>query len=334
MIIIKKQKSMKFLKKNKAYLLFTKHSRNRKTGAIIMLAIAMTIFSCSKDDDTNTPPLLEEKNECITYTPTEASNTIAGTWNEPNDTDDYIGAITIPGDVGGGYVKIVLSQSNTKLRPALFVDNDFDQGGAIIGGSSEQTNNELIREAYFSVHPGESYSIRAYPFFNADTEDYPVDYTINWEFISKVDCFEPNDELAEAKKILLGETIEAYAISGYIDYFIASNSPNTYDWYKVVLEEAATIEVEVLDMPNDLTIAMRFFEGSGSVIPFDNEWLTAETDNNNGRLSKITSSAVLPPGTYYIEVHAGFVESRRARTDLQPIPEHFNKTYKIRASKK
>ncbi len=61
--------------------------------------------------------------------------------------------------------------------------------------------------AYFSVYPGMKYSLETFPFFNA--ADYPVDYTITWDFVSQVDCFEPNDVFSDAKKVLVDETIEA-----------------------------------------------------------------------------------------------------------------------------
>ena len=306
-----------------------KHQKN--TLYIGSLIIAFSIFSCSSDDDVVVSPPIQEVNDCEPYVPTPASGTINGTWSEVNERDLYDNLITIPNDLGGGYVRVELSQNDPDLKPWLTVDNDFDAGGAIIGGSSVQTNNELNRTAYFSVHPGSSFSVEVFPFFNAD--NYPVDYTLEWEFISRIDCFEQNDTQGHAKKILFNETIEAYAIAGYIDYFVASGDDQTYDWYKVELDESGTIEAEVLDMPNDMRITMRLFNTGGSTIPVNFEWIGSETDLNRGRLSKITSSSVLNPGTYYVELHADFVESRKSNNDLEPIPEHFNKTYKIKAIK-
>ena len=303
--------------------------KNKLPKTVLILLLIM-VCSCSSDDDAETPPAIEV-NDCEPYDPTPASGTINGTWSEINERDRYENLITIPSDLGGGYVKVELVQNDPDLKPALFVDNDFDAGGAIIGGSSVQTNNEYNRTAYFSVHPGSSFSVEVFPFFNAD--NYPVDYTLEWEFISRIDCFEQNDTQGHAKKILFNETIEAYAIAGYEDYFVASGADNTYDWYKVELDESGFIETEVLDMPNDMRITMRLFNTGGSTIPVDFEWVSSETDLNRGRLSKITSSSVLNPGIYYIELHADFVESRKSNNDLEPIPEHFNKTYKIKAKK-
>lgn len=306
-----------------------KHQKN--TLYIGLLIIAFSMFSCSSDDDAEVSPPILEVNDCEPYVPTPASGTINGTWSEVNERDLYDNLITIPSDPGGGYVRVKLVQNDPDLIPALFVDNDFDAGGTIIGGSAAQTNDVSSRIAYFSVHPGSSFSVEVYPFFNA--ENYPVDYTLEWEFISRIDCFEQNDTQGHAKKILFNETIEAYAIAGYIDYFVASGDDQTYDWYKVELDESSVIEVEVLNMPNDMRISMRLINTSGSLEGFDFEWLGAETDLNRGRLSKITSSSVLNPGIYYIELHSDFVVSRKSNSDLQPIPEHFNKTYKIKAIK-
>lgn len=289
------------------------------------------VTSCSSDDDTVVPIPILEVNECVPYTATDAGAIINGTWSEANERDRYIDEIVIPADLGGGYVKVLLSQSDPDLRPWLTIDNELDVGGAMVSGSSATTNNELVREAYFSVHPGMSYSLEVFPFFNA--ANYPVDYTLEWEFFSRIDCFENNDTQSQAKKILFDETIEAYAIAGHIDYGVGAFDDQTYDWYKVELNEASVIEAEVLDMPNDMRITMRIFNPDGSTEVVDFEWISPETSNNNGRLSKITSTQVLNPGTYFIELHSDFVQSRVAANDLQPIPNHFNNTYKIEVTK-
>jgi len=309
-------------------ILFFKNIKQKNYAFYLtLILIGLMIFSCGSDDDATADP--QEFNECETYEPTLASGTFEGRWDEANEHDVY--NISIPGDVGGGYVKVSLTQGNPGLIPALFVDNNLDAGGTIIGGSAAQTNNTSARIAYFSVHPNSTFSVEVYPFVNAPM--YPADYNLEWEFFSKVDCFEQNDTQAQAKKILFDETIEAYAIAGYTDYFIDAFDDRTYDWYKVNLDEPGIIESEVLDMPNDMRITMRFFDASGSVVASNFEWFGAETDLNRGRLSKITSSSILQPGTYYIELHSDFVLSRKSNSDLEPIPEHFNKTYVIKTKK-
>lgn len=302
---------------------------------LFFLAILLSVLSCDKDDvdPMDDPNAIIEKNECISYSPNNIPpQIITGTWSEANERVVYENAIVINDDVGGGYVNIVVSQSDPNLRPWLTLDNNQIDGGAIVAGSSATTNNELIREVSFAAYPGESYSFEVFPFFNAD--EYPVDYTVTWEFISKMDCFEPNDDQSQAKQILLGETIEAYAIAGYRDYFVSAFAPQTYDWYKIELDEAGIVEAEVLDMPNDMRITMRIFNPDESTQSTDFEWLGPEAPNNNGRLSKITSTRTLDPGTYFIELHSSFVQSRKKSNDTEELPNHFNKTYKIKVSKK
>lgn len=312
--------------------MMAKKSMNTKNLLYLgLLFLGFAIISCSSDDDgTVTPPPIIEVNDCEPYTATPAFGTINSEWTAPNEEDRYDGVITIPSDPGGGYVRVLLTQDHPDLRPWLTISNDLDAGGAIVSGSSANTNNELNREAYFSVHPGTTFSLEVFPFFNAPVDDYPVSYTIEWEFFSRVDCFESNDTQATAKKILFDETIEAYAIAGHIGYGVGSFDEQTYDWYKVNLTEPGFIESEVLDMPSDMTIQMRLFKTDGSTVSIIHEWLDPDSPNSNGRRSRIKSSQSLAPGTYYIELHPDFVKSRKSSFDTEPIPEHFNKTYKIK----
>ena len=319
---------MKTINKN-----YKKHNNNNFKSKITIpiLLLAFLLLSCNGDDTIEQA----EKNDCKQYAPNSFTKTITGTWGEPNERDEYLDAIVIPGDAGGGYVKVVLSQSNSELRPSLIIDNDLNEEGAIIAKSSASTNNELIREAYFSVHPGMKYSLIAYPFFNAATDDYPVDYTITWEFVSKVDCFEPNDLRTEAKKVLMDEIIEAYAIAGYKDYFVGALDDHTYDWYKVELKERGQLFVELLDLPTDMRITTRWFNAIDEQIVADFVFTGPDlgTPFERGRTSINTTSKVLDAGVYYIELHADFLENgRKADDDTKPIPAHFNKTYKMKVS--
>lgn len=304
-----------------------------KTKSIYLLfaffSVLILLPSCGSDDSTETPE--EEQNECVDYTPTSASNIINGVWEEPNNFDTYVDEITIPEDFGGGYVRVYLTQNHPDVRPALVINTTEDfSGGVIISGSSNQTNDELSREAFFSVYPGMNYSIEVSDFVSVPQDDYPINYTLEWEFISKVDCWEFNDTRATAKKVLLDETIEAYAIAGFRDWFVPPNSDQTFDWYKVKIEEAGKLEVEILSMPNDMLLQMNLYNEDGSSRDYSFEWTSPEVDPANlGRLSKITSLDVLSPGTYYITLQSKNV-IRKSENDTQSIPNHFNTTYKLK----
>lgn len=307
-----------------------------KSLVIGCFILPIAFSSCRKDDEIAlvVPPVVIPTDDCVDYKPTAASGTINGVWEEPNNKDVYLNAIVIPSDAGGGYVKVILSQNHPDITPWLTVDPDLDNGAAIISGSTQGNDNEMVKEAYFTVYPGMKYSMEASPFFDAPTNDYPVDYTITWEFISKVDCFEQNDSIEDAKKILLGDTIEAYAIAGYIDYVVRAGDPQTFDWYKVEVGENGILEAEVLVVPTDMTIKIALYNEDGTNIWSDFEWLSPGSVIGNGRLSKTTTKDTLSPGTYYIELHADFVQSRKLDADNEPLPDHFNQKYMIKTSLK
>ncbi len=248
---------------------------------------------------------------------------ITSSWSKVNEKDEYHDFIVIPKNVNSGYVKVFLTQNNKDLKPGMVISRDLTKGGAIISGSSAQTNNKFNRTAYFSVHPGMTYSVRVYPFFNAKTKDYPVSYTLAWEFTEKPDVYEPNNTREQAKQINLNEQIEAFAIAGHIkQYYVGSSDDNTYDWYKVVLDTTKRLSVKLLDKPSDLDLNLRLFTKSGRQIG-------AEISNNNPNSKEITTRGQLTAGTYYLEVHPRMKGPRKSENDTKPIPDHFNKPYKF-----
>ncbi|GEM_PF-4170006 len=292
---------------------------------ISIILLAFLAFSCNDDNMKQV-----EKNDCQVYSPNSFTNTITDSWEKINERKEHIDAIVIPEDAGGGYVKVELTQSDPDLRPTLSVSI---AGSKIIGGSSTQTNNKLNRVAYFSVYPGMKYSLKTFPFFNAAA--YPVDYTITWDFVSQMDCFEPNDTKTDAKKVLIDDTIEAYAIAGHKEYFVSSFAEQTYDWYKVELKEPGQLKIEVLDLPKDIRIVTRVFSQDNDHISSDFLFTGSDfgASFDRGRTSINTTSNVLDPGVYYIELHPDFFEhGKKANSDLDPIPDHFNKTYKMKVT--
>jgi len=250
----------------------------------------------------------------------EINDQVISSWAKANEEVEYHNFIVIPENVSPGYVKVSLTQGDKDLRPAMVISRDLNKGGAIISGSSAQTNNELHRTAYFSVHPGLTYSVKVRPFFNA--KQYPVKYNLSWQFFERVDVYEPNDTREEAKLIKLNEEIEAYGISGYIkNYYVASNDPNTYDWYKVVLDSDQVLKVRVLQKPIDLNLVLRLYNDKGGAVGINYSKETGEHD--------IKSSEILKKGTYYISTHIRMKGPRISNNDTKPIPDHYNTPYKL-----
>ena len=241
---------------------------------------------------------------------------IKGVWSKPNEEDVFYNSISIPKIAFPGYVKVTLTQSDENLKPKMVISSHNIASGAIISGSSAQTNNEQARTAYFSVYPGMNYDVMVAPFFNA--KNYPVTYNLKWEYFGKRDIYEPNDTQKQAKFIDFNKTISAFAIAGYIKNYIASNDHNILDWYSVVLKENKKIKITTLNTPSDVKLDVRIYDASGRALG-----ISIKHDS-------ITSSQNLSKGTYYIRMHIRSNSSsafEKADNDTQPVPDHFTKPY-------
>lgn len=255
--------------------------------------------------------------DCSSYVASNISQMLTGSWTEFNQRKTHV--ITAPGDPGGGYARVTLTESDANLEPVIIVDNELGVAGVIDDAGSE---------IQFEFFPGMTYQLEVYPFFNAD--EYPVDYQISYEFIGKVDCFEPNNTLGDATLIKPMSTYEATIIAGYRDYIVGSLDEHTYDWYKVEICEPRKMSVAVTNVPSSVRIATRWMDASMAQLAASNSvYEGAVTDFDKGRSSTNTLDQVMPVGVYYIELHGAFIDDRVVH-DGDPIPEHFNQAYNIR----
>jgi hypothetical protein len=101
---------------------------------------------------------------------------------------------------------------------------------------------------------------------------FPIDYSLDWVFTSKVDCYEPNDAsandwpdpVAVAKAIPLDRVIKASSIAGYVTNSI--NSPRLWDWYKFTIDEPLKVVIGTIQIPDDVQVLLRLFSEAGGVI--------------------------------------------------------------------
>lgn len=281
--------------------------------------------NCNQDDDIDMMMEEEpEEDECISYDPIIESGIIEGVWTAANEKDSYPSFVTTPEDAGAGYYFIKLTQSDGELIPAFIVTSSTASGGAIISGSAIDTGNEQEREAYFAAHPGVSYDIDVSPFFNAS--EYPVSYTIDWGFLGKEDCFEPNDIQNDAKLILVDNSYEAFMLPGFVRNVIASNEDQTNDWYKIIITESGQYNFEISGLPNNMRLTSSWKNQNGSTIASDFVFLGASTSDDKGRTSTNTTLDLINPGTYFIEVNASNYSSI-SRNKNEPKPDHFDTPY-------
>jgi len=222
-----------------------------------------TFLSSCGDDDT--PEEMEEMMEegtdqCTPYSATLAGNTFESIWIDTEDIKIFADEIVIPSDIGGGYVKVTITAYDTIFYIGMDIDgqSSFDPVYIISGTSPQITNTTVshIREAYFSVHPDQKYSIRAYvrPYTNSFLDRYPITATVEWEFFSRIDCWEDNDSKEDAKEIHLDDINEAYAIAGHINDQIFPLDPNAQDWYKITIDTPTQLKLEIFDLPTDIRL--------------------------------------------------------------------------------
>ena len=277
-------------------------------------------------DEFSTIVELPGDDDCQPYMPTESNDGQSGSWTVPNDRNEH--RFSTPGDPGGGYATVTLS-TNAPAIPWLTLTNASDGGGAISAGGAAGTSNEQEVKVVFEVAPGQTYKQEVLEQFNAPLEEHPWDYSVAWSYTSKVDCYEPNNAVAnswpdpvdEAKAIPIGKVIEAYSIAGYLLNGIGSG-PHTYDWYKFTLTNTETISVELLEVPDDQAPTLRLFSETGAVTLQAGTAVLGQTVT--------MGPALVAPGTWYIESHWFFRGSGVAHPHLgEEIPDHFDTPYRL-----
>lgn len=271
-----------------------------------------------------------ELNECTPYEPDNFTNSISGTWSEPNEEDVYPGLLPASTDPAGGYYIVTVESEESTTWIDIRIAGD---AAAIINGSNGTSDN-TTRKVAIAAHPGISYDVAVSPFFNGS--NFPEDYTISWEYVGIMDCYEPNNDFDEAKFIPKNETIEAFANRGNEGYGIQEEHQ---DYYKVVLTEPSKIQVELLQSPSDHFISMRMFTydestGSSSGVLSDVTLISGNANSNeSGSLYMRTSVYVLEPGTYYFRMQTFLSSTVRVNFDGgESLPDVWLTPYKFKVT--
>ncbi len=271
-----------------------------------------------------------ELHECTPYDPDSFTGSITNNWSEPNENDVYPGLLPAVTDPAGGYYIVTLQTEES--TPWIDI-NIGGEPGTIINGSNGTTDN-TTRKVAFAAHTGISYDVMVKPFHNGS--NFPEAYTISWEYVGIMDCYEPNNDFDEAKFIPKNETIEAFMNRGYVAY----GPPTEHqDYYKVVLTEPSKIQVELLQSPSDhfISIAMfRFDESSGSHSSVISDVTLISGNANsaeNGSLYMRTSNHVLEPGTYYFRMQTFLSSTVRVDFDGgESLPDVWLTPYKFKVT--
>tara|TARA_R110002051_G_scaffold325766_1_gene430973 strand:- start:64 stop:1317 length:1254 start_codon:yes stop_codon:yes gene_type:complete len=270
-----------------------------------------------------------ELDECMPYEPMNTEDSINEYWDAINETDMYPGLLPAVTSPGGGYYTVTLS-NDSGVVPGMKVTSSNDTSGAIANSTAAATNDENTRTTSFLVHPEVSYDIAAHYSSFTPASISPTPYKINWNFTDIVDCYEPNNELSEAKSIPKDEIIEAYAITGFINNNVVFGEPQSYDYYSVQLRQPAKIKVEFLEVPSSINLNLKIFTTNGEQIVTEYEEISG-TVSEDGAIYKIQTSSIREEGTYLVRVSIGGSRTTVVNHD-QEIPEHWNTPYKFKVT--
>jgi hypothetical protein len=145
-------------------------------------------------DVVDTPPI--SASSCEAYDPMPLSRGFGGLWQKPEaegSANFYVPA----SQRGGGIIKATLSAGNGDIIPDLRVcDTSSCSGGSIVTHTAIDQNGATVE---FQAAAGEDYHFDILQFGNAPEDDYPVAYSLTVNYEDKIDCWEGNNTVEQAK---------------------------------------------------------------------------------------------------------------------------------------
>ncbi len=294
-----------------------------RPSLILLTVTTFGLLSCETKKD-NPKPEKEELNECVPYTPETNDDLINADWSAANENDLYPRLLSTNDPAGGYFIVTLKSQTST---PWLDISVPGDAASVINGSVSNTTGREI--KFAFSAHPGIQYDVMAKPFHNGT---FPEDYTLSWNYVGIMDCYEPNNTYEQAKFVPKNESIEAFANLNNEGYGVNADE---MDYYKIVLDEEAKIKVELLQSPSDHFVNLRIYDAGKSHIVSTLTNISGNAQNSEkGSTYSITTNRTLPAGTYYIRQN-NFLRSVGKAADLtrgDAIPDSWKTPYKFKVT--
>ncbi|NGX84788.1 hypothetical protein [Aequorivita sp. KMM 9714] len=273
---------------------------------------------------------LAELNDCSPYQVGDYTAIKNGTWLEVNDEHNYPGLLSAVSDAGGGYYTVSLT-NDSGIVPWMTIRSSDDPYGSISSGSAIGSQTPTERKTSFLVHPGVSYDVDAI-YSSYINVNHAVNYTIEYTFTGRMDCWEPNDFIEDAKAIPKNESIEAYAITGYKFNYNDSGSPQTHDYYKVQVFEPAKLQMELLQVPTSIKLRVNMLKSDGVVLGVQYDVISGDVNGDGGKFYT-TTNQVLQPGIYILKVEiAGSRKTVINQWNNETIPDHWDTPYKFKVT--
>lgn len=257
--------------------------------------------------------------QCEPYDPEPDSTSDGGQWSAQEEARES--SYTIPASQrGGGIVSATLTAGHPDIQPRLIACADNAcSGGSIAGDTgSVETPTAQIK---FEAEVGIDYTFHIEQFGNAPADEYPQSYSLNVDFSPRVDCWEPNNTVAQAKGIRLDEAVQAYMLAGFETNSITSSE--YVDWYAIDLRHAGTVQAAFNPPAGNHLMRVRLEDVQGNPVTMANQQSTAGTPFT------VESNSVVNPGLYYLRVGVLLGDDRKVEGGDDPSPLHWSQQYSM-----
>ena len=286
-------------------------------------------------DSTTDVEVEYDLHECVMYEPSvDVGGDLSGQWNTSGEAGQAVQTIIVPADAGGGYVTVRL-QSTADMRPQVFAEVLPEASASIVLPGQTTTDpainpNPTVVEAVFEVAPGRSYrlTLRGLNAVGASIT-YPQSFSGSWSFISRVDCYEPNDTLETAKAIPMENPIDATFIAGFRESnSIPATSEPTLDFYRFELHAPSAVRITLSNVADEVRPRLIVYDEDGSAVG------SSALAPGAGENAVYESAGALPAGWYRVRTDVALSPSAFRRSSLvsntdTAIPPHFLQDYTL-----
>ena len=261
-----------------------------------------------------------ESDECFPYDPDPRFETIAGAW--PAQFTEQLETFTVPAaQRGGGIIDVSLTSGNSDVRPRLFACVDAEcSGGSIVGHTNTDGGASRVR---FQAAAGQQYRFILDQFGNAPADEYPVDSTLTIDYSDRLDCWEANNQIQQARLVAKDQSVFAYMIEGYRQNSLTTG---TYqDWYRFDLRQEAFIEVNIPQPAGQHLMRVQIFDvrdDTGADVLVDGQ------QDQAGQSFTAVTTRIQEPGTYYIRIRLALSDNSTV-SGSGPAPEHWQSEYQM-----
>ncbi|MCR8632336.1 S8 family peptidase [Paenibacillus radicis (ex Xue et al. 2023)] len=270
--------------KGRSYVQLQLANRNFKQEVLYKLTTSFDIYRDQFEDNDR---------QYSAYVLPSRSQTLKGTFHQIGDQDWFELPIK-----QSGSLSISLSVDTARIDPVLFVQKQGEKSYTVDEGDDGITESLILPE----VFPG-SYYIRV---SNVKEYQFPVtgEYTLTIDYdVKQIDPNEPNNRSYQATTVSL-ET----AYYGLIDKL------DDQDWFQFRVLEDSLVQINLTDIPDDVTMYMYLYDGSMRSMTNTDGWNAVQLQQR------------LPAGTYYVKLTANQAFDRNLyqfKVNAKPLMGNF-----------